>query len=467
MHILDILEEEWMKLKDKFKINLLIITIIGFILRLLWITNIASTPVSDFAAYHNLAISVFKNETNSFLGFQGPGYPLILGWFYKLIGCTSIYSAKIFNLIISTITMIIILRVLIHIFHNKKYVYISYVMVILLPNYIAYNNIVSTEPLSLFLFSLIVLLQVSGKNTVLMYLFLGVVIGLASLVKPYIIIYPVIVSLNYYLKDKDLKETFKMLLVAQITCLCIIAPWTYRNYKVYNDFVSISYNDGYVMYLNNNNQNKGGWMSIKDVKMTDETLRRIKESGYTYEQAVSSFNPRLNKVFKEEAIKWVKKNPSKFAMLSLKRIKYTFFSGAPDVFDWSMNGTNTNNLFYTFVNNPIFRVFTNITVKILSSCGLIFVLIHALSILKALFVKARLIDYKISIPIFNIAFTVMLSIVYEGQPRYNFTTLLMFIICLCVSINSFKLPNNIIINTKLMRDKILTRKDKINGTHLK
>lgn len=431
------MEELKLNFKDKFEKRLLILTIIGFLLRILWIINIESVPVSDFAAYHNLAVSVFDNETAPFLGFQGPGYPLALGLFYKLIGSTSIFGAKIFNLIFSTLAMIIMLKVFKIIFNNKNYVYISYAIVIFLPNYVAYNNILATECFLLFIFSLIILQQVSDKQTILSYVFLGIFIGLSALIKPYMIIYPVIAALAFYLKHKELKRTFKLFLIVQLTCLCVIAPWTYRNYKVYNDFVTISYNDGYVMYINNNDQNKSGWMSIRDVKMTEETLKKISNAGYSYEQAVSYFDTKLNKIFKQEAIKWIKKNPVRFIGLSLKRVYATFFSGAGDVAEWSMNGNN-NGILYFLVSNPLFKFISDMIIQILSLTGLVFVIKNAISILKAIFDKISSMEYKVSIPIMNIAFNVMLSVVYEGQPRYNFTTLFMFVICLCILIDNFK-----------------------------
>lgn len=426
-----------MNFKDKFERKLIILTIVGFILRLLWIININSEPVSDFIAYYELAVDVFNNRTNPFLGFQGPGYPLALGLVYKLIGYTSIFPAKVFNLILSTLAMLIMLKVFKIIFNNKNHILFCYAVIVFLPNYIAYNNILATECLVLFLFSIIILVQVSEKNTIFSYIFLGIIIGLSALVKPYMIIYPVIAALCLYLKNKDIKKTFKLLLIAQVACFCTIAPWIYRNYKVYNDFVTISYNNGYVMYLNNNDQNKGGWMSIKDIKMTDETIKKINEAGYSYEEAISYFYPKLNKVFQKEAVKWSISNPGKFIKLALWRVGSTFFSGAGDMFEWSMNGKNSG-LLFMLVNSYIFKLVSNLVIVFLSLSGLIFTLKYIIGILKAIINKASLIDYKISIPIMNIAFSVMLSVVYEGQPRYNFTTLFMFIICLCILIDAFK-----------------------------
>jgi hypothetical protein len=423
-----------MRLKDNYKLNLAVLTFAGILLRFLWILNIESSPVSDFWAYQNLAEYMFRNEFNNFLGFQGPGYPLALGWFYKLIGSTNIFGAKLLNFILSSLTLIIIMRILTILFNNRKAVYAAYAAVVFLPNYIAYNSIVATETLYLFLFSLMVLLQVSEKSKILRHVMLGAVIGLGSLVKPYMMAYPVIAALIYWLKNKNSSKTLQFFIAVQLACICVIAPWTYRNYRIYKEFIPISFNGGYVMYINNNDQNKGSWMPLTDVKMTYETLEAIKASGYTYEKAVTIFSTKLDKVFKQEAVKWIKSNPKKFMNLALRRVAYTFFKGPDDVYAWSMNGENSNNLVYRLASSEEFKKLSTNIIKILSFCGLVFTLRYAVTAIRVFFSRAGTIGYEISIPLFNIAFSVMLSIVYEGQPRYNFNVLFLFAVCICVLI---------------------------------
>lgn len=433
-----------MNLKERFKVNLSLLTAAGLILRLMWIVNVKSAPISDFSAYQDIAVSVFKNEYNNFLGFQGPGYPFVLGWFYKLVGSTDIFGAKVFNLILSVLTMIIILKILIVLFQDKRIIFFSYAGVLFMPNYIAYNSILGTETLYLFLFSLIVLLQISNKNSMVRYILLGVVTGLAALVKPYMIIYPVIAMISFWLKNKEVKKAIVFFAAVQIACLCVIIPWTYRNYKVYKEFIPISFNDGYVMYINNNDQNKGVWIPLTDVKMTDETLKTINDAGYTYDQATTLFNTKLNKVFKEEAIKWIKRNPEKFTKLALIRTTRTFFGGSDDVFSWAVNEKGFESLLYTISARKALKQFSSYIVILLSASGIVFILRNAVPVIKAVFIKGRHIGYEISIPVLNIAFSVMLSVVYEGQPRYNFSLLFLFSICLCTLIFRYNSQGDII-----------------------
>ncbi|MCS4524003.1 glycosyltransferase family 39 protein [Clostridium botulinum] len=128
------------------------------------------------------------------------------------MGSNDIILGKILNVIFSSITLIIILNILLKVFHNKKLIYITLFIITFLPNYIAYNNVLGSEVLITLLLSIIIYLQLCNFNNKFRYAIIGLFIGLATLTKPFFILYPVIIAITEWLKNKNIKETFKIFL---------------------------------------------------------------------------------------------------------------------------------------------------------------------------------------------------------------------------------------------------------------
>lgn len=134
----------------------------------------------------------------------------------------------------------------------------------------------------------------------------------------------------------------------------IIAPWTYRNYKNFNLLIPISYNGGYVLFINNNDNNKNGaWMQIANIDISDKLKKQFKKYNFNYRTIVEDevdqvmLKPELNDLFKKEAKKWIINNPIKFIKIGTIRVKNTFFNGAGDIYQWGTNGAEEK-IIYSF-----------------------------------------------------------------------------------------------------------------------
>lgn len=125
------------------------ITLVGIIFRMIWVFKIPNQPVSDFKGYYNLALSIYRGISlyQAGLGWQGMGYPVILGFFFRLIGHAGILTAKGFNVFISACTLVIFYLAIKKMTDRISIVFMAYTILALLPNYIAYNNVLGTEVL--------------------------------------------------------------------------------------------------------------------------------------------------------------------------------------------------------------------------------------------------------------------------------------------------------------------------------
>lgn len=433
------------KLK-KNKIYFGIIILLGILVRIFFILKVPCEPISDFQKYQEIATNIFMGKGHYYLGkpiaFQPMGYPFALGIFYRLIGSNDIILGKILNVIFSSITLIIILNILLKVFHNKKLIYITLFIIAFLPNYIAYNNVLGSEVLITLLLSIVIYLQLCNFNNKFRYAIIGLFIGLATLTKPFFILYPVIIAITEWLKNKNIKETFKIFFISYSIVFLIVAPWTYRNYKHFNLLIPVSYNGGYVLFINNNSNNQNGaWMRISDINLSSKTKNKFKEYKFNYKASIENeinqvmLKPELNNIFGQEGKKWIIHYPNKFIKMGMLRTKNTFFNGAGDIYQWGMNSNAKNN--WSVLRNNYFSNFCNAIIYILDFFGFFYVIYNFKNILISFFNKESTVPYIKSILVLNILYFIFISFVFEGQQRYNFPILFLCAISMINCINIF------------------------------
>lgn len=421
-------------------IYLAAITGVAIFIRFWFINHIPTMQMFDFATYQEIASNIYNHKGHSLWGqsvaWQGMGYPTVLALFYMFMGNDLVYTAKLFNCILSILSLPLMFLVFRKLSSSKAVVYGAYTLVALLPNFIAYNNVVGTEVFFTFLFALIICLQLYSFKNWIRYPLLGITIGIAALTKPFFLAYPLVVGLYIWLKNKNGRETLALVLTASLLMIVVVAPWTLRNFNKYGSFIPISYNSGYVLYVNNNEANiTGAWMPLKEVPASPHLKKQI-EAELDKNQGNEKLAPHLDEVLKPAAKQWIKDNPGDFARLGLLRIKQTFFSGAWDIEAWTMNemaetaDEEENPVRFQRNLNTLYAT-ADILVYLLGSAGILYLLLNIKPLLLGLFTRRRLSD-AILIPSLNTAFFLAIYFVFEGQARYNYPLLFLFVICLFI-----------------------------------
>lgn len=421
------------------KIYFVLITILGILARVMYVYKLPCEPISDFDKYQTIATNIFMGKGHYYLGkptaFQPMGYPFTLGYFYKLMGSNDIFLGKLLNVLLSSLTLIIILFILLKLFNDTLTIYLSYTIITFIPNYIAYNNVLGSEVLVTFLLSIIIYLQLCDFNYKIRYILIGIFIGLAALTKPFFLLYPLMVSIIQWLKNKDIKDTIKLFSFSFIFMCLIVAPWSYRNYKKFNLFIPISYNGGYVLFINNNSNNKtGAWMPVADIDVSYDFQKKLIDNNFTYRDYSKDeinqvmLNPQLDKIFKAEAKRWILSNPIKFSKLGVIRFKNTFLNGAGDINQWTINSKDINKYSILLKSRSIQSIFDKF-IFILSLFGFLHIIYNVKNIVVSIFKRKSKIEYVTSILFLNIAYFVLICFVFEGQQRYNFPILFLLSIC--------------------------------------
>lgn len=292
---------------------------------------------------------------------------------------------------------------------------------VFLPNYIAYNSVLGSEILFTFLVALTVLVQFSELDNRYRYPLLGVLIAFSALTKPFFIAYPAVFAVAEWVRGKSVRQTVIAALAVSFVVALVIAPWTYRNWKIFNMFIPITYNGGYVLYINNNDHNHyGGWLDPNNFAVSEELKARFAEKGVAFPE----HPPQADKLYRDEARKWILAHPVEFLELGVIRVKNTFFSGAEDIVKWTMNQIDKENLPTQKLRTLFFfRAVSDSIIYVLSSFGFFYTIINLKRISVALFRKTATVGYKEAVVTLNIAFLAAVFFVTEGQPRYNFPAL--------------------------------------------
>ena len=411
------------------------IIILSAILKVWWINNIPLTPLYDFETFYKVAVNLYNGEGFTLNGypwaFQSYGYPLILSIFFRIVGSSSIFTAKVFNVICSTLTLPFIFLIMDKVFNKKSVVWLCFVVFVFMPNNLIYNNVLGSEILSVLLFSIIICmnLYMIEKYKIWNFIIQGFLIGILSLVKPFFMAYPIVLIFIYFIKNKELKNTAIIGVSLIVGFMCVMIPSTIKNYKAFGKAFPISYNGGYTLYINNNSMNvRGTWMNAFKVPASEEFKQKLRDVGFEYdvdhitEKTQNLRNAYSGDIFKEEAIKWIIQHPAEFISLGCLRIVNVFFDGASDVQLWGFENLGQ----MTIMQNRLFKVFMGVSNSIIYVISTSFIFVLLLNIKRIFTKKAEL---SLLIVTWSTLFFYAVYFVIEGQARYNFPTLFMLLIC--------------------------------------
>lgn len=420
------------KLFNWCKSNIFIILIFAgaFFSRLFWMLNIETVQVSDFANYQMIAENVAAGHGHSMHGFavawQGSAYPIMLGLFYRIIGSTDEFFGKLLNLFFSMATLVLCWYIFKKIFEKHTLALFALGTAAFLPQYIAYVNVIGTEVFFTFLLASIVFLKLYFLQHRFSFIGCGVLVGVAALTRSFMLVYPVIAAVYHFSIAREIKKSLIFAAAVFAVVFVVVAPWTFRNFRHFGRFIPVSYNGGYVLFVNNNDLNvRGNWIDHhRIVENHPERLAIVSEAhadGRTVHQL-----PDLEPYFNQWAREWIFQNPGRYLQLGFMRVYRTFFYGANDIPQWAANVRDYNN-FTQRRNWSLFENIADTITFVLNGTAVIFMLAALKSFAFILFFTLKKIEPLIAIIFINIAFFVVVTFLFEGQARYAFPVFLFII----------------------------------------
>lgn len=376
-----------------------IVTMFGIILSLLWIIFVKTEPYSDFAYYNTIANQV-ANGGQWGNTYTSVGYSIVLGFVYKLFG-SSIVIAKIFNVVLTLLSYLILYKLLKKLNIKESRRKIIYTLFVLFPSNIFYNSILGTEILFTTLFLLTTLVYYSDLKY--KYVVIGILVAINSMIKPFFIVFFFAVFLMELILRVKIVKIIKHSAIILIVSLLILSPWVYRNTKLMGQFTFISNNGGIVLYINNNSQNKyGRWMAAAKVENSVVNTREYEKANMT----------EKNKMLSTAAKKWIVSHPGEFVQLGFKRLFNTYFVGDDILYALHGAGISTA-LQYVLITCA------NLARNLLFIPAIILMIIETIKVI-ARIINKNPID---SFTLYGLVCFYMFTSVYfvtEGQGRYSF-----------------------------------------------
>lgn len=147
---------------------------------------------------------------------------------------------------------------------------------------------------------------------------LGILAGIQLLLRPDILIGGVLFG-GWLLFWNRSKNTWGGIAITVLISLAVVAPWTYRNYITFHQFVLVSANSGMNLYEGNNPVATG------EFRANSPNAESMKEFAETSEYAKTHDAIDLDKYRFQLAEQWIINHPSEAFMLDLKKVWYHWF----------------------------------------------------------------------------------------------------------------------------------------------
>lgn len=244
------------KIKSLFLDNwcILVVLIISLILHILALKELGFNYSlnSDDADYIKSGIVFLQTGEITILSAQiMPGMTFLIAFMALIFGVGSklIISLKILWLVMGLLTIYIVYKT-IKLYSNQYIAAIS-CLFFLAADYIWMDNLILTETPYILLFSLLIYhtLKLSMKANKKDFILIVIYYILAVFIRPTIGIFPIFLFVFLILKKYNFKLLIRQCIIAGIILLLCLIPWTYRNYKIFNHFIPLTYGTGNPLLL--------------------------------------------------------------------------------------------------------------------------------------------------------------------------------------------------------------------------
>lgn len=245
--------------------RLLIVAAVAWALRLAAVIPVhAEGPTSDERDYLRLAARVAGGE--SFVDGDGeyskraPLLPLVLGTVQRIAG-DALWPQYLLNAFLGALVVLLVGRLALDIWKNETVAAAAAWGSALYPGLVIYGAVLQTETLYIVLLLLACTLAVrlrdgAGVGTAAV---LGLVGGLAALTRAAFLPFFLLLAIPAASGPGGGVRRFREPAIALGVFLLVLAPWTWRNYRVHEAFVPVSSVSGQLFLIGNNPYATGTW----------------------------------------------------------------------------------------------------------------------------------------------------------------------------------------------------------------
>ncbi len=303
------------------KIKIVCIILLAIVIRIIAALVLGSPEVWEYEEIAN-NILAGKGFQYTFLGSQNfaptePLYPYLTSFIYLISGHNQL-AMVIMQVLFSVLLILIVYFIGKTVFDGTVGIIASFIMAIH-PAFI-YYDVHNLHPLSLgamFLALSIFLIILTKKQlSIKIAALTGFVSGVGMLARGTVGSFFPIGLLWLFIQLRKNKKVAGFLFVMGICFIVPIASWTIRNFILLGKFIPIR-STAYVAFWYGYNENASGSSLTKDglgmlIPVSSEMRNKI----------YGATEVEQNKIFREEAIKFIKNNPRRFWELTLRKAFY-------------------------------------------------------------------------------------------------------------------------------------------------
>jgi hypothetical protein len=266
--------------------------------------------------------------------FMPPLYPIFLFLVKKLFSNLNYYllSIQFIQLIFSIIGVIYLIKILSNFFSEKISYIGAYIFVLFPLNVYAISQISSVTLqillMILYIYYFIKSLKISSKKNIILFSLISACLILLR--GEFFVFY--FFTLFYFL----LKKKIHLIISSLIITLLLISPYLIRNYLIF-EVITVTKSAGFNIFKGNNPLSMAeGIPMLDDVeKISKETHEKIKKI-----KPQDKYDLIIDNLYKEEAIKFIIDNPSRYAKLYIIKLFSFIF------FDFNASYPNYYNIFH-------------------------------------------------------------------------------------------------------------------------
>lgn len=291
-------------------INIRHILLLAFTLRVVWAMLVPVETTSDSFLYDAFAKSIANGTGYAFpagnlTAYWPVGTSAVYAFLYNIFG-VSTTSIIVFNIIIGVLTVWLTYALTLRYINIKSAILASF-FVAAWPILIQFTTILASE--LIFIVLILAALYIWGKKEIkpiIRATLWATLICSATYVRPTALVLIVVLPILELLNKETIRKCLTSLGIATITVSILFAPWVYRNYQVFDQFVLVSANGGANLWMGNHDGATGGYTQLPEMSFKNEVER--------------------DQYFKKEAINYITKNPIEYIKLVAKRAVITYKS---------------------------------------------------------------------------------------------------------------------------------------------
>lgn len=214
------------------KSKIIIVLLWGFLLRLLWLINIKSVPVSDFNTMYETAKAVVQGNYGMLWGTgyiaRFPHLTMMVMYMALMLKIfpNALLAMKVVNLIMGVLVIYLIYLILKEVFEKREYAISGALIAAIFPPLITYTGVFCTENLAIpfYLGSIYVfLLSCKKKVHPAMFILSGVLLSIGNLFRMVAVI-TLIAFIMYIIiyTNNNIKEKIKSVLMVVISFILVL-----------------------------------------------------------------------------------------------------------------------------------------------------------------------------------------------------------------------------------------------------